>query len=304
MATELSDHLNDQVSVLGTGGIGTAVARALLAAGRPVRVWNRTPSRARLALAAGAEPAATAEEAVAASPLTLVCLTDQAAAASVLSSLPRLDEPGLRRTVVLLTTGTPDEAAATQRLLQDRSLNHLDAGVQTSPEDVGSRRARFFLAGERADFDRHQETLEILGEARWVGADARAAAVWDLVLFGLWYDAQLGLLRALELTQAAGVDPHDFVDAAVTQLGHVVAAAAATADEVATGDYPAGPASLAEHLPLLRQLVESRRGARTGDGGLVTAERLVADLVSSGAGDLGLTAVLSRPPSGPGLSAG
>ena len=304
MATELTDQLNDplndQVSVLGTGAIGTAVARALLAAGRPVRVWNRTANRASVALAAGAEPAATVQEAVTTSPLTLVCLTDQTAAASVLSTLPRLEDSSPRRTVVLLTTGTPDEAAATHRLLQDRALHHLDAGVQTAPEDVGSRRARFFLAGERADFDRHRQTLELLGEVRWVGADPTAAAVWDLVLFGLWYDAQLGLLRALELTRAAGVDPHDFAEAAVGQLGHVVAGAAATADEVARGDYPAGPASLAEHLPLLRQLIESRRSARTGDGGLVTAERLVADLVSDGAGDLGLTAVLA----GPGLSTG
>jgi 3-hydroxyisobutyrate dehydrogenase-like beta-hydroxyacid dehydrogenase len=304
MATALTDHPDDHVSVLGTGAIGTAVARALLASGRQVRVWNRTRSRTALALAAGAEPAATAEEAVAASPLTLVCLTDQTAAASVLSSLPRPDGPGPRRTVVLLTTGTPDEAAAMHQLLQDRSLHHLDAGVQTAPEDVGSRRARFFLAGEREDFDRHRQTLELLGETRWVGADPRAAAVWDLALFGLWYDAQLGLLRGLELTQAASVDPDGFVDAAVAQLGHVVAGAAATADEVATGVYPAGPASLAEHLPLLGQLIESRRRARTGDGGLVTAERLVADLVSGGAGELGLTAVLTGPGTGPGVSAG
>jgi 3-hydroxyisobutyrate dehydrogenase-like beta-hydroxyacid dehydrogenase len=292
MATEPPD----QVSVLGTGAIGTAVARTLLAAGRPVRVWNRTPSGASAAVAAGAEPATTAAEAVAASPLTLVCLTDQAAATSVLSTLHRLDSAGPRRTVILLTTGTPDDAAAMSRLLRDRSLGHLDAGVQTSPEDVGSPRARFFLSGERADFDRHRQTLELLGDARWVGADPAAAAVWDLVLFGLWYDAQLGLLRALELTRAAGVDPHDFVDAAVVQLGHVVEGVATTAVEVAAGDYPAGPASLAEHLPLLRQLVESRRGARTGDGGLGTAEQLVSALVSGGAGGLGLTAVLADQP--------
>ena len=288
MAAELTDH----VSVIGTGAIGTAVARTLLAAGRPVQVWNRTPSRASDALAAGAHLAPSAAEAVVASPLTLVCLTDQAAAESVLSTLPHVDGPGPRPTVVLLTTGTPAEAAAMHQLLGDRGLGHLDAGVQTGPEDVGSPRARFFLAGDRADFDRHRRTLELLGEARWVGADPTAAAVWDLALFGLWYDAQLGLLRALELTRGAGVDPHDFVEAAAAQLGHVVAGAAATADEAAAADYPAGPASLAEHLPLLRQLLESRRGATTGDGGLGAAERLVADLVSRGSGELGLTAVL------------
>ena len=294
MANEPIDQPADPVSVIGTGAIGTAVARTLIAAGRSVRAWNRTPDRASAALAAGAEPAATPAEAVAASPLTLVCLTDQASAESVLSTVPgsRGDRP--RPTVVLLTTGTPDEAAAMARLLEDRGLGHLDAGVQTAPEDIGGPRARFFLAGDRADYDRHRETLALLGDVRWVGADPTAAAVWDLALFGLWYDAQLGLLRALELTRAARVDPREFTEAAAAQLGHVVAGVAATVDEVSTDDYPAGPASLAEHLPLVRQLVESRRGARTGDGGLAVAERLVSDLVSRGAGDLGLTAVLGE----------
>ncbi|WP_332253631.1 NAD(P)-binding domain-containing protein, partial [Saccharomonospora halophila] len=33
------------VSILGTGALGGAVARTLLAAGVPVTVWNRTPQR-------------------------------------------------------------------------------------------------------------------------------------------------------------------------------------------------------------------------------------------------------------------
>ena len=35
------------VTVLGTGTMGSGMARSMQAAGLPVRVWNRTPERAR-----------------------------------------------------------------------------------------------------------------------------------------------------------------------------------------------------------------------------------------------------------------
>ncbi len=46
-------------------------------------------------------------------------------------------------------------------------------------------------------FDEHRATLEIIGSTQYLGADPAAAAVQDLTLFGLWYDAQIGYLRAL-----------------------------------------------------------------------------------------------------------
>lgn len=280
------------VSVLGTGAIGTAVARVLLAAGLSVVVWNRTPSHAAALLDVGARLAPSAAAAVTASPLSLLCLTDHAAAAEVLESLPASEGLGPRRTVAVLATCTPDEALTAHRLLEERGLDHLDAGVQTAPGDVGTQSALFLLAGPQPAYSRNREIFDRLGRVRYVGADPASAAVWDLALFGLWYDAQVGLLRALELTRAVGVDPRAFADAATTQLGHVVSGAAATASEVAEGDYPAGPASLAEHLPLLRQLVAARRTARTGTGGIEAIADLVAELVSHGHGSAGLSAVV------------
>ncbi|MFC7404896.1 NAD(P)-binding domain-containing protein [Georgenia alba] len=44
------------VSLLGLGAMGTALASALLDAGRDVVVWNRTPGRATELLARGAPP--------------------------------------------------------------------------------------------------------------------------------------------------------------------------------------------------------------------------------------------------------
>ena len=47
------------VTLIGLGPMGQAMVRTLLAAGHPVTVWNRTPSRADALVAEGATRAAT-----------------------------------------------------------------------------------------------------------------------------------------------------------------------------------------------------------------------------------------------------
>jgi 3-hydroxyisobutyrate dehydrogenase-like beta-hydroxyacid dehydrogenase len=60
------------VTIIGLGPMGQAMARAFLAAGHPVTVWNRTASRADALVAEGAPRAATPAEALAASRLVIL----------------------------------------------------------------------------------------------------------------------------------------------------------------------------------------------------------------------------------------
>ena len=55
---------DDRVAVLGTGIMGAAMARSLLAAGVPATVWDRSPEATAPLAAAGARVAASAAEAV------------------------------------------------------------------------------------------------------------------------------------------------------------------------------------------------------------------------------------------------
>src|SRR5688572_21415034 len=136
------------VTVLGTGSIGTAVARVLLTAGREVHVWNRTSDRAAGLAHEGARLARTAADAVARSGLSLVCLTDHAAVQSLLDGLPSRRDTG-SATVALLTTGAPEEVERSAGLAHARGLACLGAGVQAAPADVGTPRALFLYAGDQ-----------------------------------------------------------------------------------------------------------------------------------------------------------
>src|ERR1700712_3011253 len=97
------------VTVLGLGNMGSAIANAFAAHGRRLTVWNRTPGRT----IAGAPPRHSLLDAILSSPLIVVCVVDN----TVL--LDMLDEPGVGealagRTLINLNTGTPAEARDVQ----------------------------------------------------------------------------------------------------------------------------------------------------------------------------------------------
>src|SRR5258706_6043261 len=82
-----------RATVIGTGTMGSALVRALLAAGHPVTAWNRTPGRAAPLASAGASIAADPAVAVPGSDLLLMCVSDHAAAHELLVSLSPAGPP-------------------------------------------------------------------------------------------------------------------------------------------------------------------------------------------------------------------
>ena len=79
------------VAVLGTGIMGSGMARNLIAAGLDVTVWNRSPDRARALADAGARMTTDAAEAVAGAEVVVTMLFDLAAVEQVMEwALPAM----------------------------------------------------------------------------------------------------------------------------------------------------------------------------------------------------------------------
>jgi 3-hydroxyisobutyrate dehydrogenase-like beta-hydroxyacid dehydrogenase len=283
------------VAVVGTGAIGSAVARTLLDGGREVVVWNRTADRAAELVGAGARPAGSVREAVSASTLVFLTLRDYTVVRQCLTHLA-MDLSG--RTIVVMCTGSAGDARLAAQRVTSMGGQYLDAGIQALPEMIGTDDATILYSGSRHAFERHVATLQLLSKPRLVGDAPEAAAAWDLALFGVWYDAQLGLLRALDAVREAGVDVAEFAPMAGAQLSHVVAAVPATASEMAQATYPPGPADLTGHLPVLRHLIQMRAGRPLGDGGLAEVTRRIEMLVADGRGGDGLTVTVGERTSG------
>lgn len=203
------------VTLIGLGPMGQAMVRALLAAGHPVTVWNRTPSRADEIVAEGAVLAATPAEAVAASDVVLLSLTDYAAMYDVLGGATDV----LRdRTVVNLSSDTPGATRAAARWAADHGATLVAGGVMTPAPGVGTADAYVYYSGPEAAFRAHEAALALLGAPRYLGEDPGLAQLLYQAQLDVFLTALSGVAHAAALAQAAGVPPTRFVPEALRTL--------------------------------------------------------------------------------------
>jgi 3-hydroxyisobutyrate dehydrogenase-like beta-hydroxyacid dehydrogenase len=196
-----------EVTVIGLGAMSRALARALLDAGHPVIVWNRTVSRADELVARGATLAPTAAGAIAATELAIVCLLDDGAVHEVLAPA-NLDG----KLVVNLTNGTPAQAEKTATWALGHGAAYLHGGIMAVPPMIGGPGAFILFSGARPAFDRAERTLAVLGRPVYAGEEAGLASLQDLALCSAMYGMFAGAWHAFALVGSAGVDVEAFDD--------------------------------------------------------------------------------------------
>jgi 3-hydroxyisobutyrate dehydrogenase-like beta-hydroxyacid dehydrogenase len=162
------------VTVLGLGSMGAAQAKALLRRGGKITVWNRASEKAVPLVAAGAVLARTAAEAVAASPLIIMCVLDYAAADDILAQ-PGVAAALAGRTLVQLSTGVPAQVYAQQAKVQAAGGHFIAGGILAYPSSIGRPNGVIVYAGDPS-FQEHRETLLALaGSSQYLGTDPGTA---------------------------------------------------------------------------------------------------------------------------------
>ncbi|WP_282697579.1 NAD(P)-binding domain-containing protein [Streptomyces sp. CC208A] len=222
-------------ALLGLGAMGTALARAWLAAGHPLTVWNRTAGRAGALAAEGASVAASAADAVAAHGLVIVCLLDDDSVGAVLDGI---DLTG--KDVVNLTTTTPTQARERAAWATARGARYLDGGIMAVPPMIGVPEAGgyVFYSGSPELFEEHRGTLAAPTGARFVGADPGHAALHDVALLSAMYGMFAGAAHAFALIRKEEIDPAGFAPLLAEWLSAMAGPhVAQTADQLKSGDY-------------------------------------------------------------------
>ncbi|MEY9487778.1 3-hydroxyisobutyrate dehydrogenase-like beta-hydroxyacid dehydrogenase [Streptomyces calvus] len=193
------------VTVLGLGPMGRALAGAFLDAGLRTTVWNRTPGRDGDLVARGATAAPSPEAAVAASPLTVVCVVNYDASDAVL----RQDAVAAAlkgRTVANLTADTPDRARDTAEWAERHGIRYLDGAIMTPTPTIGTDDAVFLLSGPEELYREHRPVLAALGGSQThLGEDIGRAAAYDIALLDIFWTAMAGFAHALAVARAEGV---------------------------------------------------------------------------------------------------
>ena len=222
------------VSFLGVGEMGSALARAALAAGHQATVWNRTHARATRLGEPGVRPVGTAEGAVKASELIVVCLFDHRSVHEVLDPLAgKL----AGRHLVNLTTTSPQGARELARWAADVGAEYLDGGIMATPEMIGTAESSVLYSGSRRLYDEHRQLLQTWGAPEYFGEDAGMASLWDLALLSSMYVMFAGFFHGAAMVGASGVPAKEFAVRAVDWLRAVVPSVLEYAAVIDGGDY-------------------------------------------------------------------
>ncbi len=194
------------ISTLGLGLMGSALARSLVNGGHDVTVWNRSPARMQPLVDLGAAPAATVAAAVEASPVVLVNIDDYPSTRALFEAAD-VAEKLSGRVVVQLSTGTPNEAREFEAWFTSRGADYLDGKLLCYPENIGTPSATIVYAGRRSVFDHCEALLTSLGEdIRFVGERVGSAAALDLAWLSSVFGAYVGAAHGVVLCESEGVD--------------------------------------------------------------------------------------------------
>lgn len=200
------------VAFVGLGGMGSGMAHALLEAGFPLTVHNRTASRAEPLTAAGAVAAATAGDAVDGADVVVVSLADEAAVEEVVfGALAGRLRPG----ALLLDTSTvsPGYSRDAAGRLAGLGVRRVEACVVGNPLMARAGKLRVFTAGDPADAEAAGDVLAALGrEVRHLGATGNACVL--KLAFNVLLGVQVAALaEAVTMAEGAGLPREELLDA-------------------------------------------------------------------------------------------
>ena len=247
-----SDHL--AVSVIGLGSMGSALAAVLLKRGHETTVWNRSAHKAQPLVDRGARLAATPEEAIAASPLTLACVLDYEVLHAVLDPVAG---SLAGKALVNLTSGSPEQAHEAAAWARSHAFDYLDGAIMTTPPGVGSPEMMFLYSGSNAVFEAHRSTLASLGDPLYLGSDPGLASLYDAALLGLMWSTMTGWLHGTALVGAEKIRATAFTPVAIRWLTAVTGFLTTYAPQVDAGRYPGDDATVDVQIATIDHLIHT-----------------------------------------------
>jgi 3-hydroxyisobutyrate dehydrogenase-like beta-hydroxyacid dehydrogenase len=193
------------VSVIGLGMMGSALAETLLAQKMDVTVWNRS-SQVSFALGAkGARVADTVKAAIGASKTIFICVRDYDASHAVLNT-PVVKAALAGRTIIQLTSGTASQARISESWANDIGAQYLDGAILGFPADIGTASISVIYSGNFDIYERCQSLFAALGGSYdHVGSDVGAAAVLDNSILLIYFSAHFGMMQGAALCSSAGI---------------------------------------------------------------------------------------------------
>lgn len=204
------------LTIIGAGRMGSALARAFAKGGHEVTVWNRTAAKSAALDGNGVRAANTLLEAVRGRDLVISVLIDYEASRAVFSEPEVLG--ALRETTLLeLASGTPKQAERGAGWAREHRIPYLVGAIMVTPDLVGQAGATFLYSGPETLFEQHRDTLATVADSGiYVGAQIGHASTLDNAILVVFWGAIHGALQGAAICRAEGFPIAEFKNGLVS----------------------------------------------------------------------------------------
>jgi len=276
------------VTVLGCGLLGAALARNFAAQGLRTAAWNRTPAKADALASDGVTPVHDIDEAVRSSRLVLAVTSTYATTRAALAGAT--DWTGT--TLVNVGTGTPTDAEDLKAWADEREIPYLDGAVLCYPQQVGTEEGMVLYSGAPDAWAEHERTLMAPGPySTLVSDNVKAASVLDAAIVGGFYSAALSAyVEAATYALDQGVDPETLNAISELSFQTLAATGKEAVGAIASDQHATDVATLGVYAEGCRATLGTMRSAGHKARLLAAAVENLTEAEQAGLGDLGFFA--------------
>ncbi|MDT8310114.1 MAG: NAD(P)-dependent oxidoreductase [Methylophaga sp.] len=198
-----------QITILGGGLMGQAMAERLLAEQQNVTVFNRSLDKIESLRNLGADITNNAEQAVSKADIILLVLSDASAIESVLAVISTDTLAG--KLIVQMGTISPEQSQSIADRCRLQNANYLECPVLGSLPEARSGTLILMAGGDPDDFGAALPTLKLLGKQPQLIGQVGQAAAMKLAMNQLIAGLTASFSLSLALIENQGIDSDQFM---------------------------------------------------------------------------------------------
>ena len=278
------------ITIIGLGLMGTALARTLLKNGYKVTVWNRSPEKCAMLKAEGARIAATCTDAVAANTTIVICIKSHPDTKALLESIASL----AGKNIIELSTGSAPDAESLYQWTNEQGANCLIGMICTFPKGIGEQDSTIVTVGSESVWNSSKDMLGILaGKSNYIGDQVGTLAILYSALFLPRQGFMFGMIYGALLCKKAGVSMVTYVEQLPLTIKVVHDYYDVFASSVPNNDYSNPQASVDTYVAAFADTLESFHDNNANDEFPELMSKLVNMAADTGLGEKQITSLVN-----------
>jgi 3-hydroxyisobutyrate dehydrogenase-like beta-hydroxyacid dehydrogenase len=246
--------MNYNVTLIGAGRMGSALATVLFHKGFATTVWNRTGAKTQALSRLGLSVAQSLEEAVREADIVVVSVSDYGSTRQLLRQ-PDIETALRGKIVVQLSSGTPKEAREMDSWAGRCGISYLDGAILGSPEWIGTPACTIFYSGPAEVFNRAKPVLMVFGDKSvFVGHEIGHASAFDVAVLTFGVSAMC-FLQGQVVWQGENLPAGGFLETIKGMMPTMESVFIDMSRRVSSKNYSGDQASLEAYSVVTKQLV-------------------------------------------------